>query len=658
MSRYYGWAPYVSVAEQRQQAQKKIDKLKKKGQAISPVVIKSRKIVKTFWGKAWCDHLEEYSDYANRLPRGKRYVRNGSVVDLQIGPGVVTALVSGSSLYKVEVKIKALEEPRWQAITQACRGQVRSLLSLLQGDLSDDIMETLCDPKNGVLPRSRDISLSCSCPDWAVMCKHVAAVLYGVGARLDSTPELLFTLRQVDSTELLIIDGAALYLDDEEAQLGDDDLSSLFGIDLVDDDAPDFAATSAAPDALIRSRDLTAQGIPSSKVQGWLRSGVLERTSRRGEYRKTARSDAMITEYLSANAPQPTASRPKKKHTPTRPPASAIKTCHAVGLEAVLDRYLPSKLGISHAQVIQALILCLLVGVEDALHISGKSINKTINQRENLQAGAPKKLTNRAIINALAALGEVAMTDLYAELAVEAMEHRGAVPSSLHLDHLTFTARGSSRTSTYTFEAAGEGDPVALGLCLARGNEVRLPVGLEVVLDTPELISAIEAGLEAFLKDSRPYLVLDSGLYEEDALESLDADTVAWITRVPEHLDAAQALLKDSSGGVFEALGANKGIAAAEFEYGDHQRWVFFYEEAQTPSSGFILTTNILDEEACSPEELLALHNKIPREDQRGLEFLKRRPLIVDKKMLDFPSWEAPLATLLSIAELIYASKK
>src|ERR1044071_1378640 len=102
---YWGWKPYVSVAERWGKALREMAKLKKQGHPVSPVVIEGRTIVKTFWGKAWCDNLERYSDYANRLPRGRTYVRNGSVIDLQIQPGVIEAYVSGSELYRVALKV-------------------------------------------------------------------------------------------------------------------------------------------------------------------------------------------------------------------------------------------------------------------------------------------------------------------------------------------------------------------------------------------------------------------------------------------------------------------------------------------------------------------------------------------------------------------------
>ena len=180
---YGGFKDYVSVAERRRQAAYELAKLNKKGRQTSPVVIDGRKIATTFWGKAWCDNLERYSDYANRLPRGRSYVRNGTVVDLQIATGVVTALVSGSELYMVKIDVGSVARARWQSIRHDCSGAIDSAIELLQGRLSDVVMARLCDQKTGLFPSPADIGFSCSCPDWASMCKHVAAVLYGIGAR-------------------------------------------------------------------------------------------------------------------------------------------------------------------------------------------------------------------------------------------------------------------------------------------------------------------------------------------------------------------------------------------------------------------------------------------------------------------------------------------
>jgi uncharacterized Zn finger protein len=235
-----GWdgRPYVSAAERRMKTLREMDRLRKKGNSFSPVVVGGGAIVKTFWGKAWCDNLEHYSDFANRLPRGRTYVRNGSVIDLQISPGEIKALVSGSRLYKVKLEITPVTKARWQSICRDCAGAVDSLVELLQGRLSNSVMERICQQKTGLFPSPGEIGLSCSCPDWADMCKHVAAVLYGVGARLDLQPELLFRLREVDEKELIASAGLGLSLSKRRLAAtkvlsDEEDLSALFGLDMV-----------------------------------------------------------------------------------------------------------------------------------------------------------------------------------------------------------------------------------------------------------------------------------------------------------------------------------------------------------------------------------------------------------------------------------------
>jgi uncharacterized Zn finger protein len=234
---YYGFKPYVSVGTRRVQAARELAKLKKKGHQTSPVVIEGRTIAETFWGEAWCDNLERYSDFANRLPRGRSYVRNGSVVDLQVGPGCVTALVSGSTMYDVKVTVAPVPRTRWSALCKDCTGAIDSLVELLQGRFSTGVMTRLCEEKTGLFPSPKDIIFTCSCPDWASMCKHVAAVLYGIGARLDHRPELLFTLRQVDQQDLIATAGSDISKTRKGPAgakvLESDDLSGMFGIEMT-----------------------------------------------------------------------------------------------------------------------------------------------------------------------------------------------------------------------------------------------------------------------------------------------------------------------------------------------------------------------------------------------------------------------------------------
>jgi len=236
----YGWPRYVSVAERRALAQRKVASLEKDGHRLAPVVSSGRLLARTFWGEAWCRNLERYSDFANRLPRGRTYLRHGSLIDLQIGPGEVTGRVMGNSLYTVSVQVTRLARRRWKEICNDCAGAIDSLVELLQGRLSSAVMNRICREDEGLFPRPHEIVFSCTCPDWADMCKHVAAVLYGIGVRLDDEPELLFRLRQVEPAEMVRRAEARLV-----AGTGTEEGSALpEGI------APERVLTEAGPSAL------------------------------------------------------------------------------------------------------------------------------------------------------------------------------------------------------------------------------------------------------------------------------------------------------------------------------------------------------------------------------------------------------------------------
>lgn len=256
----FRWKPYVPVAQRRQKAARAVAKLKISGTTLSPVTAGRGAIARTFWGKAWCQNLERYSDYANRLPRGRTYLRNGSVINLEIAAGIVTAQVMGSSLYRTEVSISAVPARHWQGVAHDCSQSIDSLVELLQGQLSTSVMERISRPGTGLFPSPKEISFSCSCPDWAAMCKHVAATLYGVGARLDVQPELLFILRKVDAKELIArageggppvrkSPGAGRILDASK-------LADVFGLDM---------AGSAAKPPLVRARLKARKQTPSPR---------------------------------------------------------------------------------------------------------------------------------------------------------------------------------------------------------------------------------------------------------------------------------------------------------------------------------------------------------------------------------------------------------
>ena len=233
---YFRWKRYVPAAARRRKSERTVVKLQRNGRTLAPVTASRGAIAKSFWGKAWCTNLERYSDYSNRLPRGRTYLRNGSVIDLQIGTGVVNALVSGSSLYRISIRITEVAAPHWQCIARDCGRSIDSLVELLQGRLSTAVMERITRPGTGLFPSPEEISFSCSCPDSAAMCKHIAATFYGVGVRLDAQPELLFGLRKVDAKDLIARagDGAAPTRKPGAGRILDSSkLADVFGIDLA-----------------------------------------------------------------------------------------------------------------------------------------------------------------------------------------------------------------------------------------------------------------------------------------------------------------------------------------------------------------------------------------------------------------------------------------
>lgn len=254
--RYRGFAPYVPVANRVAKGMQLAKKLAAEaGRPTAPVKITTRAIATTFWGKAWCENLEIYSDFANRLPRGRTYARNGSIADLQIARGKIEAIVGGSDAYKIVITIDTLAPAKWTQIKAECSQSIASLIDLLQGRFDEGVMQRLAHPTDGLFPQPKEIKLACSCPDSARLCKHVAAVLYGVGNRLDTAPELLFTLRNVDHLELISQAVAESNLDRTldagENSLAGSDLGEMFGIEL-DAAAPSPAKTSRAKPSRVK----------------------------------------------------------------------------------------------------------------------------------------------------------------------------------------------------------------------------------------------------------------------------------------------------------------------------------------------------------------------------------------------------------------------
>ena len=311
------WGDYVTVAERQAKAKRQVTALRKKGMQVDPVEVSGTMIARTFWGKSWCRHLESFSDYSNRLPRGRSYVRHGAVCHLVMQSGLVSGLVNGSSLYRVEIKISELPPTTWVALTQKCTGKISSMLELLGGKLSESVMEVVCDRNDGLFPKPREIKLSCSCPDGARMCKHVAAVLYGVGNRLDNDPELLFVLRGVDPAELLA--SPVSVISNEEDGLADNDLASLFGIEMDFGEAEPAAskATSRKKTAK-KKRAATAKARPATaksttKAKGSTKAKGASATKARSGTAAKVKVKAATTSIKPVPAPKARKSKLAKK---------------------------------------------------------------------------------------------------------------------------------------------------------------------------------------------------------------------------------------------------------------------------------------------------------------------------------------------------------
>ena len=285
MSFWSRFPRYVSKAEKMARAEKKLIQLKKKKQDLRPVIIEGSAIARTWWGKAWNKNLERYADYSNRIGRGRSYVRCGSVLDLRIEAGAIKALVHGSRAkpYSITIKIKKLNRNVWQQIASGCSGMLESLEELLAGKFPKALEETFMQRDKGLFPSPKELEFDCSCPDWASMCKHVAATLYGVGARLDEDPSLFFTLRGV-ATEDLVSRSVSTKAEDllKKASkkstriIADADLSSVFGIELAGESLSPWADVSAK-DVLVENSVRNGRTGKAGKIQAKKNAGSGER---------------------------------------------------------------------------------------------------------------------------------------------------------------------------------------------------------------------------------------------------------------------------------------------------------------------------------------------------------------------------------------------
>ena len=302
---YWGYyPPYVTVAKKKAKAAKKLKQLKKKNPDIKPIVLEGSKIAKTWWGKSWNLNLERYADYSNRIGRGRSYVRHGAVLDLKIVSGKVESLVQGtrSKPYSVSVKIKAINKKIWKEIKSACEGRLDSLQELLAGKFPKALGEMFTTQGKGLFPSPKEIDFSCSCPDWAYMCKHVAATLYGTGARLDEDPGLFFKLRKVKMKDLVtqaVEDKTRKLLKKAKKKtsrvIADSDLADVFGIDM-EEPVASSKKNAKAPKARLKRKKTLISESKKAKGKAVTKKAGKKTTSKKTTLRKKAKPpyDAVI----------------------------------------------------------------------------------------------------------------------------------------------------------------------------------------------------------------------------------------------------------------------------------------------------------------------------------------------------------------------------
>jgi uncharacterized Zn finger protein len=340
---WYGRFPrYVSVGEKRAKAARKLKQLLKKNPGIKPIVIEGSAIARTWWGKSWNVNLERYADYSNRIGRGRSYVRNGTVLDLEINSGEVKSMVQGtaSKPYSVVIKIKGISKDIWKDIKEACEGKLDSLSELLMGKFPKALGEIFMAEGRGLFPSPKEIDFSCSCPDWAYMCKHVAATLYGIGARLDEDPSLFFKLRKVNIGDLVtqtVEDKTRKLLKKAKKKsarvIDDSDLASVFGIEMETPVASGKKSAKTAEKASSRKKSLK----PAAK---------------RAKIRPVSRKPR--TKTASKKAPSKTISKTVKakavKKTTSRRPTAKIDA-KAAAFDEVVKIVRRSRKGITVARI-------------------------------------------------------------------------------------------------------------------------------------------------------------------------------------------------------------------------------------------------------------------------------------------------------------------
>ena len=349
---YWRYPRYVSVAEKRAKAARKLKTLKKKNPAIQPIVLEGTAIAKTWWGKSWNLNLERYADYSNRIGRGRSYVRHGAVLDLQISAGQVNSLVQGSRTkpYTVTIKIKGITNKIWKNMKAACAGKLDSLPELLSGKFPKALGEVFTAQGRGLFPSPQEIGFDCSCPDWAYMCKHVAATLYGIGTRLDDDAGLFFKLRKVKIDDLIqqtLKDQSYKLLEKAEkmssGKIAESDLSDMFGIDMEETMDLDFSKTM---------KKRAGAGKTSSRALKKSKAKPAKRKPARKTPAKKKASQRLAETSASKKRVKPASIKASAK-TPVRNSAAKRKTAVTTDTAKILDIIKRSKKGLDVATLKQ-----------------------------------------------------------------------------------------------------------------------------------------------------------------------------------------------------------------------------------------------------------------------------------------------------------------
>lgn len=200
----------------------------------------------TWWGEQWLNALT-HIDYDNRLPRGRTYANKGAVKDLKLSGGALHAKVQGSRPrpYQVSIQVPSLTEKNVENLLDALVSDPGVIARLLNGELDPSVLTHAQYLGIAIFPSKwKDLAMQCSCPDWAVPCKHLAAAIYLMSREIDSNPFLVFSLRSVDLAQRLKVRGIHI---EREAAVQLPRFSALLATDnaLVEVTPPDPATLDA-----------------------------------------------------------------------------------------------------------------------------------------------------------------------------------------------------------------------------------------------------------------------------------------------------------------------------------------------------------------------------------------------------------------------------